>query len=107
MRSSDIGRSGEVAVLQRDDQELADLAAGELGDALGIAAQPVERRVTRWGGGLPQYNVGHLDRVAAIREAVSEQPGLAVAGAAYDGVGIPACIASAHLAVDAILPKAE
>jgi oxygen-dependent protoporphyrinogen oxidase len=93
-----IGRSGEVAVLQRDDQELADLAAGELGDALGIAAQPVARRVTRWGGGLPQYNVGHLDRVARARAAVAEQPGLAVAGAAYDGVGIPACAATARSA---------
>ena len=47
---------------------------------------------------MAQYNVGHLDRVAAIREAVSEQPGLAVAGAAYDGVGIPACVATAKSA---------
>ena len=69
-----IGRSGEVAVLQRDDEELAALAVAELGDALGITAQPVARRVTRWGGGLPQYNVGHLDRVARVRAAVAEQP---------------------------------
>ena len=93
-----IGRSGDVAVLQRDDQDLAALAAAELGDALGITAQPVAHRVTRWGGGLPQYNVGHLDRVAAIRAAVAQQPGLAVAGAAYDGVGIPACAATAKSA---------
>jgi oxygen-dependent protoporphyrinogen oxidase len=93
-----IGRSGEAAVLQRDDADLADLAAGELGDALGITALPVARRVTRWGGGLPQYNVGHLDRVARIRAAVAGQPGLAVAGAAYDGVGIPACAATAKSA---------
>ena len=93
-----IGRSGEVAVLQRDDADLADLAAGELGDALGITARPVAWRVTRWGGGLPQYNVGHLDRVARVRAAVAEQPGLAVAGAAYDGVGIPACAATAKSA---------
>jgi oxygen-dependent protoporphyrinogen oxidase len=93
-----IGRSGEVAVLQRDDQELADLAAGELSEALGLVAQPVAQRVTRWGGGLPQYNVGHLDRVARVRAAVAGQPGLAVAGAAYDGVGIPACAATAKSA---------
>jgi oxygen-dependent protoporphyrinogen oxidase len=93
-----IGRSGEVAVLQRDDADLADLAAGELGDALGMTARPVEWRVTRWGGGLPQYNVGHLDRVARVRAAVAEQPGLAIAGAAYDGVGIPACAATAKSA---------
>jgi len=68
----------------------------------GVTAKSIARRVTRWGGGLPQYNVGHLDRVAAIRRAVGGQPGLAVAGAAYDGVGIPACIATARSAVDQV-----
>ena len=72
-------------------------------ESIGITAQPVAHRVTRWGGGLPQYNVGHLDRVARIRQAVSEQPGLAVAGAAYDGVGIPACVATARRAADQVL----
>jgi len=63
---------------------------------------PADTRVTRWGGGLPQYTVGHLDRVARIRAAVAAQPGLAVAGAAYDGVGIPACVATARTAADTI-----
>lgn len=98
-----VGRAGEVAALQRDDEDLAALAAAELGDAIGITARPVESRVSRWGGALPQYNVGHLERVAAIREAVAAQPGLAVAGAAYDGVGIPACIATAKSAARQVL----
>jgi protoporphyrinogen/coproporphyrinogen III oxidase len=98
-----VGRSGDVAVLQRDDPDLAVLAAAELADSIGITARPVAHRVTRWGGGLPQYNVGHLDRVARIRAAVAAQPGLAVAGAAYDGVGIPACIATARSAADQII----
>jgi protoporphyrinogen/coproporphyrinogen III oxidase len=98
-----IGRAGETALLQRDDEDLAALAAAELADATGIAAAPVARRVTRWGGALPQYNVGHLDRVALIREAVAGQPGLAVAGAAYDGVGIPACIATARSAATSVM----
>jgi oxygen-dependent protoporphyrinogen oxidase len=93
-----LGRSGDVAVLQRDDEDLAALAAAELAGASGITAKSVAQRVTRWGGGLPQYNVGHLDRVARIRAAVAAQPGLAVAGAAYDGIGIPACIATARSA---------
>jgi protoporphyrinogen/coproporphyrinogen III oxidase len=97
-----IGRIGEVALLQRDDEDLTALAAAELADATGITAAPVARRVTRWGGGLPQYNVGHLDRVARIRDAVADQPGLAVAGAAYDGVGIPACVATARSAADQV-----
>ncbi len=66
-----VGRSGDVAVLQRDDEDLAALAAAELAGAIGITAKSVAQRVTRWGGGLPQYNVGHLDRVAAIRAAVA------------------------------------
>jgi oxygen-dependent protoporphyrinogen oxidase len=100
-----VGRSGDVAVLQREDKELAALAAAELAESIGVTAAPVDYRVTRWGGGLPQYNVGHLDRVARIRAAVAAQPGLAVAGAAYDGVGIPACIASARVAADQILAQ--
>jgi oxygen-dependent protoporphyrinogen oxidase len=98
-----IGRIGEVALLQRDDKDLVDLAAAELAEAVGLSGGPVESRVTRWGGGLPQYNVGHLDRVARIRAAVAGQPGLAVAGAAYDGVGIPACVATGRQAADQVL----
>src|SRR5262249_59430754 len=64
---------------------------------------PADVRVSRWGGGLPQYTVGHLDRVARIRAAVAALPGLAVCGAAYDGIGIPACIASARLAADQVV----
>ena len=69
----------------------------------GCGARPAATRVTRWGGALPQYTVGHLDRVAAIRAAVAAQPGLAVCGAAYDGVGIPACVATARAAAGQVL----
>jgi oxygen-dependent protoporphyrinogen oxidase len=98
-----VGRLGEDAVLQRDDGELAELAATELAAATGVDGQLSDVRVTRWGGGLPQYSVGHLDRVARIRAAIAGQPGLAICGAAYDGVGIPACIATAKLAVAQVL----
>lgn len=92
-----LGRVGEVALLQRPDEELVALAAADLSAMTGLPA-PVESRVTRWGGGLPQYGVGHLDRVARIRAAVARVPGLAVCGAAYEGVGIPACIRSGYAA---------
>jgi oxygen-dependent protoporphyrinogen oxidase len=98
-----LGRIGEVAVLQRDDKDLADLAEAELSEAIGITARSIAQRVTRWGGALPQYNVGHLDRVARIRQAVARHPGLAVAGAAYDGVGIPACVATARSAAEQVM----
>jgi protoporphyrinogen/coproporphyrinogen III oxidase len=98
-----IGRIGEEALLQRADEELAALAAAELAEATGVRGRPAAARVTRWGGALPQYTVGHLDRVATIRATVAAQPGLAVCGAAYDGVGIPACVATARSAVSQIL----
>ncbi|MFC4063174.1 protoporphyrinogen oxidase [Planomonospora corallina] len=98
-----IGRLGEEAVLQRDDAELVALAMAETAEILGVRGLPLDSRVTRWGGSLPQYNVGHLDRIARIRAAVAEQPGLALCGAAYDGVGIPACIATARTAAARVL----
>jgi oxygen-dependent protoporphyrinogen oxidase len=98
-----VGRVGEEALLQRDDAELAGLAAADLAGATGVRGAPAAARVSRWGGGLPQYTVGHLDRVARIRAGVASLPGLAVCGAAYDGVGIPACIATARQAADQVL----
>ena len=98
-----VGRLGDEAILQRDDADLAGLAAADLASATGVHGRPADVRVTRWGGGLPQYSVGHLARVARIRAGVAAEPGLAVCGAAYDGVGIPACIASARLAARQVL----
>jgi oxygen-dependent protoporphyrinogen oxidase len=98
-----VGRIGEETLLQRADEELAALAAAELTEATGARGAPVATRVTRWGGALPQYTVGHLDRVARIRAAVAAQPALAVCGAAYEGVGVPACVATARSAVRQVL----
>jgi len=94
-----LGRYGEEATLQRTDDELVTASLADLGAATGVTAPPVATHVQRWGGGLPQYAVGHLDRVARIRAAVADVRGLALCGAAYDGVGVPAVIASARLAV--------
>jgi oxygen-dependent protoporphyrinogen oxidase len=99
-----IGRHREESVLQVADEDLVAASLADLRDATGLAARPVDTHVQRWGGGLPQYAVGHLDRVARIRAAVAEVPGLAVCGAAYDGVGIPAVIASARRAVADLAP---
>ncbi|MDX6374815.1 MAG: protoporphyrinogen/coproporphyrinogen oxidase, partial [Nocardioidaceae bacterium] len=94
-----LGRHGEEATLQRTDEELVAASLADLNEAAGISAAPLATHVQRWGGGLPQYAVGHLDRVARIRAAVAEVPGLVLCGAAYDGVGIPSVIASARAAV--------
>ncbi|MBF4770311.1 protoporphyrinogen oxidase [Nocardioides agariphilus] len=97
-----VGRHREESVLQVPDDELVSASLRDLGEAVGLGATPIDTHVQRWGGGLPQYAVGHLDRVARIRSEVGRIPGLAVCGAAYDGVGIPAVIASAHRAVVAL-----
>jgi oxygen-dependent protoporphyrinogen oxidase len=97
-----VGRYGETAILERDDADLVDVSRHDLEAATGLDATPLETRVTRWTDGLPQYPVGHHARVTRIREHVAKLPGLAVCGAQYDGVGIPACVASAHAAVDQI-----
>ena len=102
MRCS-IGRHREEQVLQVDDDRLVQLALEDLCDAVGLSVRPVDAHVQRWGGGLPQYAVGHLDVVRQVRAAVAKLPGLAVCGAAYDGLGIPACIASAEAAVTQVL----
>ncbi|MFZ3493928.1 protoporphyrinogen oxidase [Streptomyces sp. 5.8] len=100
-----VGRHGDEGDLKRSDGELVEVSLADLGAAVGLAptARPVASTVTRWDGGLPQYPVGHLGRVARIRSAVAALPGLAVCGAVYDGVGIPACIASAGKAADVVI----
>jgi oxygen-dependent protoporphyrinogen oxidase len=97
-----LGRAGEEATLQAADEGLVRVSLADLAAMAGITARPVDTHVQRWGGALPQYAVGHLDRVARIRAAVAVHPGLAVCGAAYDGVGIPAVIGSARRAVSQV-----
>jgi oxygen-dependent protoporphyrinogen oxidase len=97
-----VGRAREEADLQRDDADLVAVAVAEVGEAIGRPLpRVVDSHVQRWGGGLPQYAVGHVDRVATIRADVGHLPGLEVAGAVYDGVGIPAVVASATRAATA------
>jgi oxygen-dependent protoporphyrinogen oxidase len=98
-----LGRHREEATLQASDEELVAHVVTDLATATGQEIRPVEAHVQRWGGSLPQYAVGHLDRVARIRAGLDAVPGLAVCGALYDGVGIPAVIGSARRAAAALL----
>lgn len=98
-----LGRHGEDHVATASDEELVRESLLDLAQAIGLRAHPVDVHVQRWPHGLPQYAVGHLERVERIREALHQVPRLAVAGASYDGVGIPAVIASAHRAAAEVL----
>lgn len=93
-----IGRIGEDELLARPDRHLVRSAITELHHAVGPMGEPLAARVTRWDRGLPQYGVGHRDRVRRIREAASKLPGIALCGAAYEGVGVAACIATGRTA---------
>jgi oxygen-dependent protoporphyrinogen oxidase len=101
-----VGRFGEPGALRADDDELVRLVRADLAELTGVTAEPLDRYVMRWGGGLPQYGVGHLNVVARVEQAVAEVPGLAIAGAALHGVGIPACIATATAAASRITSAA-
>jgi oxygen-dependent protoporphyrinogen oxidase len=103
-----VGRAGEEHRLQCDDTTLAALAHAEVGALIGAPLPPPAASwVQRWGGGLPQYRPGHLDRVAGARAALADLPGLALAGAAYDGVGIPACVTSGERAAEDVWKTLE
>ncbi|MFF0294894.1 protoporphyrinogen oxidase [Kitasatospora sp. NPDC004614] len=99
-----LGRHREDAALQLDDAEIVDRSLADLHEAVGLTATPYDHAVTRWTDGLPQYPVGHLDRVARIRTQLDALGAITVCGAAYDGVGIPAVVASARKAAEAVHP---
>ncbi|WFF09316.1 protoporphyrinogen oxidase [Micromonospora sp. WMMD1076] len=100
-----VGRYGDETSLQLTDDDLADTVHRELSAVLGAPLPvPAARHVQRWGGALPQYTPGHTARVAAFRTALrAAHPTLAVAGAGYDGVGIPVCVRSGETAAEAII----
>jgi protoporphyrinogen/coproporphyrinogen III oxidase len=101
-----LGRAGEEERLRFDDATLLEQARRELGELVGAdLPAPVTAWIQRWGGGLPQYAPGHRDRISAARASLP--PGLALAGAAFDGVGIPACIASGERAAEDVIKSWE
>ncbi len=95
------GRFGGESVTARTDRALLALARSELAETLKVKAEPILSRIYRWERALPQYTLGHLDRLAAIDERLLAHPGLHLAGASYRGVGIPDCIESGFNAANA------
>lgn len=94
-------RRPEMASLPED--VLVTLVTGELRTLVGLTGEPLFARVSRWPQAMPQYAIGHLDRVAAIERRAAALPGFALAGAAYHGVGIPDCVRGGEAAADALV----
>jgi oxygen-dependent protoporphyrinogen oxidase len=98
-----VGRAEDDRALELPDDELAAVVAGEVESATPLGVEPSARRVVRWDRSMPQYEVGHLERVAGIEAALSEVPGLFVTGSAYRGVGIADCIRQGREAADRVV----
>jgi oxygen-dependent protoporphyrinogen oxidase len=102
-----VGGALQPELLEQDDAGLATLVRRELAELLSIRGEPVFAEVVRWNRTMPQYRVGHLDRVAGIDGLIAESPGLAIAGNAYRGVGIPFCIRSGQQAARRVREAAQ
>jgi oxygen-dependent protoporphyrinogen oxidase len=83
-------------VADLDDAAVGEAVVAELSQHLGRTIEPLELSITRWIGGFPQYRPHHAERVAAVEAELP--PGIALAGASYRGIGIPACIADGERA---------
>ncbi|MDP2689657.1 MAG: protoporphyrinogen oxidase, partial [Deltaproteobacteria bacterium] len=83
-----IGGSKNAELVEKSDEEMVRMVREELKDIMGIEAEPVLTRVFKWKNSMPQYTIGHDERIAAIEEKLSGYPGLYLAGSAYHGIGI-------------------
>ncbi len=98
-----IGGATNPAQFDLDDHAVIELVRSELGALIGAAGEPLFTRIGRHPRSMPQYNLGHLDRVANIRRHLAKHSGLYLAGVAYDGVGIPDCVRAAELTADSVV----
>jgi oxygen-dependent protoporphyrinogen oxidase len=107
-----VGRRGDRRWLDMDDETLVRRVHDELVDAMGLTADPVHQRIQRWPQAMPQYLVGHQDRLDALDAATRHLPGLYLTGASYRGVGIASCVANAErtaqrISQDVFEPQAD
>ncbi len=98
-----VGRAGQEQAIPWDEGSLLQMARQELKLTLGISAPAVLHQVYIWEKAMPQYNLGHPERLARIQAALQKWPGLALAGNAYGGIGIPDCIHSGEQAAEIVL----
>lgn len=98
------GRDGQDVVDRLDDDALVERLRRDLRRLTGLDAAPTLVRVQRWQQGLPQLTVGHVDRTASVREEVARAlPGVVLAGASYDGIGLGNCVASGEAAASRLI----
>jgi oxygen-dependent protoporphyrinogen oxidase len=102
-----LGRDGDVHALEGDDDDVVSLGLADLSEQLGISGDPLHQRVSRWERSFPQYRPGHNERVTAIADALRrDADGVVVTGAAFAGLGVPACIRQGRESARAVLARA-
>jgi oxygen-dependent protoporphyrinogen oxidase len=97
------GGALQPEIFALDETEMATRVEADLRELLGIREDPRFIEVAKWERSMPQYEVGHLERVSDIEKLAGELPGLALAGNAYRGAGIPDCVRSGEKAAEAML----
>ena len=90
-----VGRRGDTRWLGMDDETMVSRVHDELVEAMNLSARPIHQSIQRWPQAMPQYLVGHQDRLDALDAATRHLPGLYLTGAAYRGVGLASCVANA------------
>ncbi len=98
-----VGGAMQPQMMQKDDDEILDSVNRELSAIYGMHREPLFSEVIRYHAAMPQYHVGHCERIRRIESCLRQLPGLQLAGSAYHGVGIPDCISSGRTAADSLL----
>jgi len=100
-----VGGSLQPELFQDDDAAMEKNVRGDLADLLGVTAQPIFSRIWRHPNSMPQYHVGHLARIQRVETALSRFPSLALAGSAYQGVGISDCVRTGEEAAEKVIDQ--
>lgn len=99
-----VGKPDDQEIVEMSDEEIINIALSDLNKTMNITAKPLFHIVTRWKKAMPQYTVGHLERMGKVKASLSaELPGVYLAGGSFDGVGIPGCIDQAENAVEKVI----
>jgi len=102
-----VGGALQPELAQLPDDDLLQLVQEEFGQLLGVRGDPLVHEISRWTEHMAQYHVGHLELARGIQQRVEALPGLALAGNAYNGVGVPLCIHSGEKAAEKILGQED
>ncbi|MFD1361002.1 protoporphyrinogen oxidase [Lentibacillus salinarum] len=99
-----VGRPDDQAVVDLPDDDITDIVLNDLNNTMNITAKPEFSVISRWKNAMPQYTVGHTERIANVRGDMSQElPGVFLAGSSYEGVGVPDCIDQGEKAVSDVL----